>query len=335
MLSRNRAISCIVVLLLGFLILASATSFSSSAEEFAIAPETSHNLRLSLAGGVLNAGNQMYVTSGKQLASGMILGNNVDVVSSHFTFVSHARVTGLETKGQASLELNGLTTSGERVHLVAEIDLSSMVPAASFPPGCVINCTSAIPALFVGEGHVSIRLGNHMSEKMLQMVVESAYLNPFGGPIVLASTDGSILLVAGYDHATISWRGVQTGGILAGLYKGKPVDGQFSMRVDSKEDLVAGVERDSGLVSFLAMSKEKLDSDGFFGGVSVIPTAGEIACWQYFGLPAGTCELTGLNSTGALELHGEGVSISGLYQTVWAIPAIGFTSTVIASVSKP
>jgi hypothetical protein len=332
---ESRLAPFLAVFLLALLPFATTYTAAVSQSNFA-SQGPSHKLDVALSGAVLSAGEQRYATSGGALLSASLLGHKINVAASSLTYSFHAKVSGLDAEGRATLRLSGWAAGGERVSLHAETDVDRMVPAAAFPLGCIvgINCTSAIPAFFAGRTHVDVRIGDSRVVRTMQFRFESPYLNPWGGPIAIGSSDGAILLVAKYSRATIAWRDVVTGGLLEGTYSGKPVAGLFSLIVNSRESLRAGTEVDRGAVAFANMTTPILDSTGAFAGVSVIPKAGAIPCWKQMHLPPGTCQLTGLNSTGGMDLKGDDIEIFGGYATVWAIPAVAFASTVVATVVK-
>ncbi|MGI0085846.1 MAG: hypothetical protein ACREBQ_12265, partial [Nitrososphaerales archaeon] len=162
--------------------------------------------------------------------------------------------------------------------------------------------------------------------------IESASLNPFGAPIIITSledqTNPAIVMVTTYNVATIQWRNVQMGGYAGGeIGTNPPVQGEFAMNVNSFENLLTGAEHDHGTIS-LVLGQQVFT--GRFHGISVVPTATAFSCNPSLGFP-GTCTMTGLNSRGTMSLFGSGLRIHGTYQTVWLIPAIGFTSTVSAT----
>ncbi len=129
---------------------------------------------------------------------------------------------------------------------------------------------------------------------------------------------------ATYSQGTISWKGVQMGGLVSGTIGGTQVSGQFGMLVNSSEDLKTGIELDRGAIGFFSMSVSDYNSAGTFLGMSKIPRTGGAPC---AGFPAGTCFETGLVSSGVFsQSTAAGGTLSGSYSTVWTAPAVGFTS---------
>jgi len=210
------------------------------------------------------------------------------------------------------------------------IKIDAMTPAVFFPLGCTpgVNCTSQIPALFNGTGTMTVTSGGTTTTLGVSMGFESAYLNPFGGPIIFASSAGEIIVIAGYSQARIQWTDVQMGGTAAGTFGNAPVAGAFGMLVNSSEDLKSGTEWDQGAISFFGMSNPALNGAGTFFGFSMIPAASAIPCP---GFPPGTCNVTGLQSNGLFSMTtASGASIVGRYSTSWTVPAVAFSSNISA-----
>jgi hypothetical protein len=293
-------------------------------------------LELSMAGGVLSAGNQQYFTSGGALFFAKVNGEILNSSSARISYETHASVVGLSVRGDSELQISGTTLGDKKqVSVTIHTSLFNMTPIMEFPLGCQTNCTSAIPAMFLGAGKIQGEDGVGRFGSEIVMAFESPYLNPWGGPILMASQDNSTVIVTSYTKSIVDWKGVELGGIVMGEYKGeRNVFGEFGMVVNSRENLLLGVEFDRGSISFFGMNRKNFDASGSFHGVSIIPTEGAFSCAEELHLPPGTCTATGLNSTGSLELQSRAFSISGWYHTVWSIPAFGFNSSVLADVSR-
>jgi hypothetical protein len=195
------------------------------------------------------------------------------------------------------------------------------------------------------------------------MLFESPYFNPWGNPIMIVSTDGAIVIATTYDKATLDWKGTSIVGTVKGALGGARVQGTMSMSSNEHENFVTGVtDYDNGTMSFTNMSPRSLNVQGTFQGTSVIPKPGSLACAMvqafastpciqdcsvYFGslgLPVipGTCTQTAFQSTGQFSLVGQRTSdgairtttVSGSYSTTWSVPALGFFSTAIATVTQ-
>jgi len=296
---------------------------------------SSSNVSLSLTGGVLSPGVQAYSIKGGQLVAAWILGTPVNPMNSVLHYNLSAVVSGLAATGTASFDLKTHTSYWSYTEVKGTFEIDSMTPAVLFPLGCTayVNCTSAIPALFNGTGTVTVSSGRSAVTVSLSMGFESAYLNPFGGPIFFVSNSSEVLVIADYSQARIRWTGVQMGGIATGTFGGVPVSGGFGMLVNSSEDLRAGIEMDQGAIYFFGMSNPALNGAGTFAGRSVIPMGSSVACP---GFPAGTCNLTGLESSGVFSMTMEsGGVLSGRYTTVWATPAVVFSSNISAFLRSP
>jgi hypothetical protein len=283
---------------------------------------------LSLMGGVTNAGFQKYVLRGGQLAFGSVDNHMINPKTATIYYSMDSYVNGLNVWGYSNLELNAKTMGGKSVSIRAWTAINNAIPAVELPLGCKTNCTSEIPAFFAGGSFVKITIAGHTETHELGFVIESAYLNPFGGPIVLSFVDSKynpvITLAATYTTGRITWTGVQMGGF---ANSSKDI-GTFAMNVNSRENLVTGIEYDNGTIALFGVGPKGHNLGGTFQGTSWVPTLGASDCSAAFGLPPGTCTMTGLNSTGTMNLFGGHYQVVGHYHTIWGLPAIGFRSTV-------
>ncbi len=301
-----------------------STAFGGNAAHRVPSPTVS----LNLAGGVVSPGVQSYSLRGGHLVAAWIFGTPVNPTDSVLRYNLSAVVSGLTATGTASFDLRTRTSHWSYTDVKGTVEIDSMTPAVLFPLGCTpyLNCTGAIPALFNGTGTVTISNGGGMTTMNLSMGFESAYLNPFGGPVFFVSNSSEVLVIADYFAAKIQWTGVQMGGTAVGTFGGTPVSGSFGMLVNSSEDLRTGIEIDQGAIYFFGMSNPALNGLGTFIGHSTIPTGSSVACP---GFPTGTCNLTGLESSGTFTMTLEsGGVISGRYTTVWATPAVVFSSNI-------
>ena len=319
-----------------------------------------HNtLTLGLAGGFVDIGSQKYHSKGTAAVSISFFATSIPS-SVGFSYSIDASVQGAAVSGKAHFQLGGESeeeededkASSSPVSVEGRVQLVDMIPAVglplspsdpSNPLACLPSCTSEIPGFFLGiadiQGSV---LGNPVSLSNVPILIESAYLSPFGGPIFIGTPDGSISIAATYDSATSRWNNVQTAGfVLDG--NGTPV-GQFAMKASLTENLLNGKERDQGRVSLFGLSGDLafLNSAGEFSGKSVVPKAGSFDCTDVlsgqigFTLPPNTCLATGSHSEGSHGLRGanEKTEIEGDYSLDWNVPAIGFTGTVTATVEE-
>ena len=296
------------------------------------------SVSLTMTGGVVSPGSETYAMSGGQVISALILGTQISTGNSHLYYSLNAMVSGLTATGSAAFDFVARSSPGARMEVKGSVSINSMTPAILFPLGCTlgVDCTSAIPALFNGIASISITTsggqngnnnGNNNGITMsLPIEIESPYLNPFGGPILLSTDAGEIVFVATYSQARIQWTGVQMGGSVGGTMAGTSVSGSFGMVVNSAEDLVLGLEVDHGSITFFGMSSPSDDASGTFIGFSTIPHGSTLSC---SGFPPGTCLETGLQSSGVFsQTTAGGQSISGSYSTSWNVPAVTFTSSI-------
>jgi hypothetical protein len=315
-----------------------------------------NNLSLTLNGAILNSGTESYYHYGGQLVAGSILGYNLDLSKSDLHYWLTASVSGVAVSGHAGFEVDTVGGEGAHYFVTGDAQIGSMVPAEQFPLGCTfgVDCTSAIPGLFLGLATVTITKcddgqsngqGNDQSngqgnsqgdgcrvvyQQDLPMQFESAFLNPFGGPILMASNGGEVFLIANYSAAKVTWSGIQLGGVINGSLSGNPVSGTFGMKVSAVEDLKAGTEVEAGKIAFFGMSPSSLDAAGGFMSRSTIPPG--TACPPSLGFPPGTCQITGFNTKGEFSMQTQrGGSIEGSFVTIWTAPAVLFTSSVTAT----
>jgi len=342
-----------VAIALLFLLVGSSPVFADSSHQ---------KVALVLLGGILDSGTQKYTHQGGEAVAALVNGVPVDLKDAEFHQSLHAVITGLTVSGTATFSLTAKSEGGASVEVDGSAPINDMIPAELFPFACTpgVDCTSGIPGIFLGTAAVTIQTcqsedqsqnggdssqngggqsqsGEDHSKSNCQkqsvsmpMQFESAFLNPFGGPIFISSFDQSLLIVATYAHARVTWAGIHMGGSVVGHLSGTPVSGSFAMVVSATEDLKKGHESDKGSIVFAGMSVAALNAAGTFSGESTIPHG--IDCSGLFGFPPGTCQFTGFHSDGDFsQKNGSGGKITGEYLTEWSVPAVAFTSTVTAT----
>ena len=294
-------------------------------------------MSLNLTGGVADAGNQYYTLSGGSVVFASVQGHLVDPSTAVLHYTMSADVHGFSTNGGSTLSLSGTLDNGSSFSIRAAAAIVSSAYSMDLPVGCPDlgqTCTSQIPALFAGESFVAISNGEgSQAVTVMPVMIESAYDNPFGGPIIISfGTSGQITIGAMYTTATIQWSNVLLAGTVSGTYGTQSVAGQFTMRVNSFENLVSGTETDHGTIALqlVAGSTTPLNLHGQMVGTSIIPASGAQDCSALTGVP-NTCAMTGLQSNGHLRLQGDHVQLVGTYETMWSTPAVGFQSTVTAA----
>ncbi len=294
----------------------------------AYATTPSQTLSVSVNGGVSNLGKQTYSMSGGTVAFAEIYGQPVVLSSANLQYSMKATVSGLNTQGSGSFKFVGVTTSNTRFSVSGSISIGSMIPAAQFPAGCTTDCQSALPFFFIGTSNVAVSIPGSSQTLPEVMQIESPYFNPFGAPIVIASADNAIVIAATYTKGSIAWSGTNVVGAINGTLGTTPVSGTFSMTSGENENMVTGTATDSGIIAFSSMTPSSLNVQGSYSGSSTIPLTGSYDCSAATGIP-GTCTETGFLSTGTFSMK----SASGTYSTTWGIPALGFTSSISATVS--
>jgi len=289
-------------------------------------------LTLGLEGLITNAGNQAYWLGGGQLVSGVI--NGEPVSPGHMNFGLTARVHNLAVNGWGFLELSGFN---------AQITINGAIPAAIFPlspdgSNCDPTsgaCNSEIPLYFTGMAFVNTGNGDPVQ---VPIGIESAYWDPLGNPIVITSLEPggfTFSFVVAYSSATITWSGVQLQGGFEGTLGNEPVSGAYSQVTFSQENLLRGTESDFGTIAFADASDASIDGQGHFFGHTTFTAAGGVDCSMppfNFPVPEGYCLATGATSNGSFSMTvGHGAFILGTYQTIWSVPSLFTTTTVIAS----
>ena len=317
---------------------------------FAVAPQhvpapKQVPLTLSMTGGIGAAGDQHYVLAQDGvLAYASIFGENIKPHSSSLHYSLVVDVHGLSAAGHANVHLVASSLDGKKVVLDGKVVIQDMVPAEVFTSG-------AIPSAFLGLLTGTVAVGRHSETIALPVSLESPFINPFGGPIVLATLDvpSSIVLVTDYNVAKIQYSNVQlfTVSVTGNLGKSPVTAGSATLTTKSNEDLVRGTETETGSIAFTGMNPSLLDSSGRYSGSSIIPT--ENQCLSAYGfepctfdctaglpflmgapsldlssLPTGLCTITGFISSGSFNSIGAHVVIRGRYTTVWDIPAVTF-----------
>src|SRR5438876_2855164 len=153
---------------------------------------------LGLAGAFVNVDSQEYHSAGSNATLVSILGTQLPRSSYNFSYSIDASVQGTAVSGGVRFELHGgeSANSSSSVSVEGQAQLVDMVPAVGFPLtdptnplACLPSCTSEVPGYFVGVGSVQGNLsGQPVSLQNVLLLVESAYLNPFGGPIFIGTS---------------------------------------------------------------------------------------------------------------------------------------------------
>ncbi len=321
--------------------------------------DKSQSLTLTFGGVLVDVGVQRYHLSGGSLVSASVAapGTTLSLTSTHLEYSVDAKVQGNTVTGHADLQLRGKDSKSGVVSLEGRVNLNDMIPAIGFPVtdpnnplACLpSSCTSEIPGFLVGVADLQLRVGDtQISLPSTPVLFESAYLNPFGGPIFIGTPDGSISIAAKYTSAISEWANARTMGSVG---SGGTDQGFFSMVSSLTENLLKGTESDRGQITLFGfastpvLNSAVLNSAGEFQGKSTIPTDGEFDCTSMLNLqlnsigftltlPPKTCTATGAISTGGFELKsakGE-AEIKGRYTDIWSIPAIGFTGQASATI---
>lgn len=316
---------------------------------------TQQQISFTAFGGVVSAGNQNYVIGQSgQAVMASIAGFTFDPTQPvQVNYALSASVSGLSASGVAFFNVRASLLGGGTVSVSGFAPINSEVPALCLPSGstngiCEPGDTSSIPAYFVSNNAflmITTTLNGQTSiqTETIPMLFESAYLNPFGAPIVFGTGDGfeTLLVITPYTSGTVSWHGVVTEAQVMGTYGTTSVSGDMMQVTSEHENLVMGTAVDHGSMSMSNMVNSNgnpvntLDANGTFSGTSVIPSQGGIDCSASIGFPAGSgiCTMYGFNSVGTFGLSGYQNTIAGSYSTVWGIPAFTFSATATGTIT--
>lgn len=300
-------------------------------------------LSLGVQGMVVNAGTQHYIIqqSGQVLEASFLTYTINTSQPTHLSYNLNAMVQGTSASGNANFYLTGSLVGGGMIQISGNAPIVGAVAAVCLPhydpPNstgyCPSSDTSEVPAMFIGMATIQVTAGPvHTSLQNIPMLFQSAYLNPFGAPIVLGTADGfsTMQIVTTYNHATVDWSNIVDESIVSGTIGSTPVTGTFTQVAQEHENLVTGIARDHGTITF-TMSDPSLDSSGHYSGSSMTPTTQSSVCSTTI-----PCTNYGFESTGIFHTSSTGsqsVQMSGSYGTSWGIPAFDFTGTITAVVS--
>ena len=373
----------VVLSLLAILLLSSGGIVAVNADgNYHRGPPPGHNsqtLSLSLAGLVVSAGSQHYIIDqhGSPIAAtfGGTLANYAFDPSQPINLDYHlnAFVSGLTANGYANFDLRGtLAGSSDIVDISGNAQIVGMVAAECLPHydvsstgTCGSGDTSAVPAFFVGASTITVTTMSYSMQRYhdysrsdysqsttlhgVPMLFESAYMNPFGAPIVFGTADSfsTLLVITTYKHAMIDWNNVVVSGMLGGTLGTTPVSGAFTEISQEHENLVTGNAMDRGTMSFSQVTNmssgaaiSSLDVSGNYHGTSSTPTSPALDCSSsILGAPSSVlgfsvCTEYGFQSNGSFHLsshagdqhehYEDATLVRGTYSTTWGIPAFSF-----------
>ena len=325
-------------------------------------------------GGVVNAGNQNYFISQNGPTVAAVI-DGQPLATSQLTYTLNAQQKGVSTSGSASIVLTGSFANKTTISITGNVLILGSVASVCLPSGNALTCasgdTSEVPLYFTGGASFQISttqpssntgngygnngggngFGNGNSHSYTSssinspapttlnvgVVLESAYFNPFGQPIAIESTDGSIIIVTTYQQATVEWSNVVDAGLLGGALGTTGISGTFQQVAVENENLVAGTARDVGTMAFANVvnnatgaSIAYMDASGGYLGTSTIPKSPAYACGTTIGIQ--TCTETGFQDQESFLMFGgqgqNSATITGSYITFWTVPAFAFQSIV-------
>jgi hypothetical protein len=301
--------------------------------------QSSAPFSLSLQGTILNAGNQKWSISGGNLV-GAQLGQEMVPAGANLQYSLTANTNGLSATGSFQMSLTGTTADGQSVSYSATGQVVGEIASICFPGydnpdsngNCPVTDTSTIPAFFVAEVSTTETLSSTTTTGTEMLLIEAPIMNPWGAPLVITSTDGSVNVVATYSTATAYWSNVKLTGTVSGTFNGQQTTGAFSQTANAYENFLSGTENEFGTVALQSMSPSSLNSQGVYTGNSSVPTAGSYDCSALAGIPEGTCTETGLVSTGSFVMMGRNSIVTGTYLVNWPAPSVTFSGTLTGTV---
>jgi hypothetical protein len=275
------------------------------------------------AGGVTDAGTQVYLLRGGQVAAFIFQGTNENPSTLQLRYSLSAVVSSRGVTGRANLEISSQgSDSNPGLDIQVQTNINSSI---GIPVG-----TSQVPFYLTGPATINVQ-GSGSYNTIMQF--ESPWWNPFGGPLLFASADGSFVLVATYTVGIINWRNVQDQGLITGTLGSKGFTGTFTQNATAIEDMVTGKEIDLGTMQLTGLPAPYGTVTGHYLGSSYIPTStaepeGLPVCPAIDPSNLGVCTETGDVSTGHFFLSGQGLSLIGQYNTNWNIPSTTFATSV-------
>jgi hypothetical protein len=335
----------------GIAILAILLLFSVSGSMHISNSASSEPLTFTLSGEVLSAGTQLY-TIGQSGSFEHATVDGLSLSQGNINYTLSATVSGMSVTGNADFVLKGSLVGGGTINVSSgTVPIIGMLAAACLPNydvpnsttgSCDSNDTSAVPEFFVGIADIKVTTstGTNAVLSGTELMFESAYSNPFGNAIIIASTDTppSTVIITNYTSATVDWNSVIDAGTINGTYGGNPITGDFTYNASEQENLITGKANDSGTMTFYNATEggsplNELAVTGTYSGNSTIPTAGATHCSALIGFPGtGVCTETGFTSSGSYNLDGPLDTIVGTYSSTWSIPAFWFNGTSSANV---
>lgn len=287
--------------------------------------DTSQQLSMAATGGVTYLGTQTYTVAGGAVEYAAVNGQTLTHPHLSYYFqATQAGADGAGTSGYGTLTLTG-RSDGARVTVTGSFGFDTDLPLTTIGTDLPGFFVSYAPNVYITTSGSTQPLGQALT-------IESPYLNPFGGPIVIATADdgATLTIVATYTTGNIYWQGTQVGGELSGTLGSTPVTGMLSLTSNENENLVAGTAYDRGTISFSGMTPSSLNVNGNYQGTDYIPTTGAIDCSSEVTFIEGTCYETGFQSQGSFNAQG----IYGSYNTQWGVPAIGFYTVIQATLPQ-
>jgi hypothetical protein len=203
-------------------------------------PSRNHyqTINLNMTGEIWNIARQHWSMSGGRVLTAYVLGHQIDLGSGKLSYGMSSNIVGNNISGTGAFTFSA-TVSGVPIRVVSNGSLyvNNMNGGLCFPlpanvsqdcdnpqylqPSYLNNksssgYTSAIPFVFQGPTNFNITMSGDTLTTSGGFSIESASDNLFGGPVILASADQYVVIIANYTRASAQFYGMKFVGVVEG-----------------------------------------------------------------------------------------------------------------------
>lgn len=316
-------------------------------------------VNLNMTGEITNIARQSWSQSGGNVLTAYILGDQIDPGSGSLTYTMHSSIVGNNISGSAKLTFNAtidqvpVTVTGNGTLLVNNMNGALCFPLTKnlsndcddpdyLQPSYLNNksssgYTSAIPFVFEGPTSFNITIGGETITTSGGFSIEAAGDNLFGGPVIIASGDQYVVIVANYTRASAQFDSIRFRGSLNGTVGDSPVSGSFIEASNIVENLNTGVQKEQGRMFFNTTSASlngmieayTITASSYTHYISPLPLqpllgggyAHTADCSWATGIE-GTCKLAQLTSVGFVGTSRS--HLQAVFVRVWSVPSAEF-----------
>jgi hypothetical protein len=352
-------VSCVAF---AFLLLVGSPLFvasSVSGPMSASAASSSQAVNLKMTGEVRNIARQSWSMSGGSVLTAYILGKQIDPGSGKLSYSMTSHIIGNNISGSGKLTFSAtldnvpVSVTGNGRLLVSNMNGGLCFPLTKklsndcddpdyLQPSYLNNksssgYTSAIPFVFEGPTSFNIKSSSDTITTSGGFSIESAADNLFGGPIIIASGDQHVVIIANYSQASAQLDSVRFRGSVSGMVGSTRVSGYFVEVSNITENFENGVQREQGhtrfstnLASLNRMFQTKaVTTSSYTHYLSPLPLqpllsggyAHTADCSWATGIE-GTCKLAQLSSLGSVGTPRS--PLQAEFVRVWTIPSAAF-----------